>query len=945
MFPSFRLALMTRRARQGALLLASVLGVLAPRVVLAQPTTTRVSVGPGGVQAVFGGWRPGISGDGRFVAFDSSANDLVTGDTNSTRDVFVHDRQTGTTTRVSLGAGGSQGNAPSEWPALSADGRIVAFVSQATNLVAGDTNGYHDVFVHDRATGTTARVSVGPGGVQGNNASFDSAISADGRFVTFVTQATNLVPGDTNETVDVLVHDRATGTTTRASVGPGGIQANQDCWNPTMSADGRWVAFESRAFNLVTGDTNGMDDVFVHDRQMGTTTRVSLGPGGAQGDANSNHAVISGNGRWVAFASGALNLVVDDTNGAEDVFVHDRQSSTTTRVNLGPGGAQGNGFSYQPVISGDGRFVAFNSSAGNLVPDDTNGESDVFVHDRQTGTTTRVSVGTGGTQAAGPSGGFDPPTISADGGQVAFSSFAGNLVPDDTNGQVDVFLYDRGQAADGDGDGLPDDWETRFGLNPSGAMGDDGGAGDPDGDGSTNLQEYQNGTHPRGFFKRYLAEGALNAFFDVRLALLNVGTGPARILLRFLQPGGITLPRFQQLPAGRRHTITRTDLAGLVSPDFSTVIESDQRVVVDRTMSWDGSGYGSHAESSVASPATTWYLAEGSTSGDFALFYLLQNPNPVATTATVRYLMPSGRPPIERTAVLPANSRTTIAVDAQGPELASTDVSAVITAPQPIIVERAMYMTRSGQPFAAGHGAAGVTAPALSWFLAEGATGPFFDLFILLANPGGQPAEVSVDYLLLGGTTHTKRYTVPANGRFTIWVDDEQIPAGSGAKPLDNAAVSSTITSTNGVPVIVERAMWWPSPALTPAFWMEAHVSPGATATATRWAMAEGEVGGSQGAETYILIANTSAGQGEAQVRLHFDDGTSAERLFALPPRSRTNVNVSVEFPAAAGRRFGAIVESLGTSPAQIVVERAMYTSPGGVTWAAGTNALATPLP
>jgi hypothetical protein len=496
-------------------------------------------------------------------------------------------------------------------------------------------------------------------------------------------------------------------------------------------------------------------------------------------------------------------------------------------------------------------------------------------------------------------------------------------------------------GGDIDLDGMPDTCEVQFGLlwySPDAAE-------DPDGDGVSNLAECLAGTHPRGFFKRYLAEGAVNAFFDVRLALLNVGTGPARILLRFLQPGGITLPRFQQLPAGRRHTITRTDLAGLVSPDFSTVIESDQRVVVDRTMSWDGSGYGSHAESSVASPATTWYLAEGSTSGDFALFYLLQNPNPVATTATVRYLMPSGQPPIERTAVLPANSRTTIAVDAQGPELASTDVSAVITAPQPIIVERAMYMTRSGQPFAAGHGAAGVTAPALSWFLAEGATGPFFDLFILLANPGGQPAEVSVDYLLLGGTTHTKRYTVPANGRFTIWVDDEQIPAGSGAKPLDNAAVSSTITSTNGVPVIVERAMWWPSPALTAAFWMEAHVSSGATATATRWAMAEGEVGGPQASETYILIANTSAAQGEARVRLHFDDGTSAERLFALAPRSRTNVNVSVEFPAAAGRRFGAIVESLGTVPAQIVVERAMYTSPGGVTWAAGTNALATVVP
>ena len=297
----------------------------------------------------------------------------------------------------------------------------------------------------------------------------------------------------------------------------------------------------------------------------------------------------------------------------------------------------------------------------------------------------------------------------------------------------------------------------------------------------TNLQEYQAGTHPRGFFTRYLAEGAINAFFDVRLALLNVGTESGHVLLRFLQPGGVTLPLFDVVPVGRRRTLTRTDLTGLVSPDFSTVVESDQQVIVDRTMSWDASGYGSHAESSVASPATTWYLAEGSTSTDFALFYLLQNPNPTATTATVRYLRPLGQAPIERTYPLAASSRTTIPVDSQGPELASTDVSAVITAPLPIIVERAMYISRPGQVFAAGHGSAGVTAPATSWFLAEGATGPFFDLFILLANPNDQPAQVTVDYLLLNGTTYAKSYQVPANGRFTIWVDDEQIPAGPGS--------------------------------------------------------------------------------------------------------------------------------------------------------------------
>jgi Tol biopolymer transport system component len=926
------------------MLLASALSVLAPRLALAQPTTTRVSVGPGGVQAFDFSTRPAISADGRFVAFESYANNLVTGDTNGRSDVFVHDRQTGTTTRVSVGPGGVQANRTSDSAAISADGRFVAFLSSATNLVAVDNLAAAEVFVHDRQTGTTTAVGRGPGGAQANSDSQSPAISADGRYVVFSSWASNLVAGDTNDNTDVFVHDRVTGATTRVSVATNGVQGNNQSFFPAISADGRWVAFTSLAFNLVPDDTNGLADAFVHDRQTSTTTRVSVGPGGVEGDGAVWPAYapsISADGRFIAFSSGASNLVAGDSGSQTDVFVHDRQSGTTTRASVGLGGSESNGASSDgTAISADGRWVAFASTADNLVAGVNTSIPFVYLYDRQSSTTTAVSVATNGAYGNNLSW---RPAISADGRVVTFESHATNLVPGDTNGWADIFVRDRG--TDGDNDGLPSDWETQFGLNPSSAAGNDGPAGDPDGDGVSNLAEYQGGTHPRGFFTRYLAEGALNAFFDTRLALLNVGSDAGRVLLRFLQPGGLTLPRFELLPAGRRRTLTRTDLTGLVSPDFSTVVESDQPIVVDRTMSWDASGYGSHTESSVSAPATTWYLAEGSTSADFALFYLLQNPNPTATTANVRYLRPSGQPPIDRQYPLAPQSRTTIAVDDQGPELAFTDLSAVVTAGLPIIVERAMYLTRPGQTFAAGHGSAGVTAPAASWFFAEGATGPFFDLFILLANPGSLPAEVTVDYLLLGGAVWSKSYVVPANGRFTIWVDDEQIPAGSGARPLDNVAVSSTIRSTNGVPIIAERTMWWPSPALTAGYWTEAHNSPGATATATRWALAEGEVGGAQAAETYILIANTSSFSGTARVTLYFEDGTSANLPYTLLPRSRTNVPVSTHFPVAAGRRFGALVESLGATPAQIVVERAMYTSPGGVTWTAGTNALATPLP
>ena len=200
----------------------------------------------------------------------------------------------------------------------------------------------------------------------------------------------------------------------------------------------------------------------------------------------------------------------------------------------------------------------------------------------------------------------------------------------------------------------------------------------------------------------------------------------------------------------------------LVPGSFAILIETDRVVVVDRTMHWDASGYGAHAESAVDAPSTTWYFAEGSTSGDFALFYLLQNPASTSTQATVRFLRPAPQPPIDRTYTLAPRARLTIPVDAVAPELASTDVSGVITATQPIIVERAMYLSRPGQPFAAGHESAGVTAPATEWFLAEGATGTFFDLFVLIENPGPADAQVEVQYLLPSGgnLVMTKQYVV-----------------------------------------------------------------------------------------------------------------------------------------------------------------------------------------
>ncbi len=402
--------------------------------------TTRVSVASDGTQANGGSSTPSISADGRYVAFASLATNLVSGDTNGVEDIFVHDRQTGQTTRVSVASGGAQANGPSFDPSISADGRYVAFASFATNLASGDTNDHRDIFVHDRQTGATTRVSVATGGGQANLASSDPSISADGRYVAFASLASNLVSGDTNNTGDIFVHDRQTGATTRVSIGPGGTQANRGSIAPSISADGRYVAFHSDATNLVSGVTNGTTHIFVHDRQTGATTRVSVASDGTEGNSVSIRPSISADGRYVAFQSMATNLVSGDTNMYQDVFVHDRQTGQTTRVSVASDGTEGNSGSLAPSISADGRYVAFQSQANNLVSGDTGFITDVFIHDRQTGVTARVSIAFDGTEPNNES--FDP-SISADGRYVAFESEATNLVSGDTNGTRDIFIHDK----------------------------------------------------------------------------------------------------------------------------------------------------------------------------------------------------------------------------------------------------------------------------------------------------------------------------------------------------------------------------------------------------------------------------------------------------------------------------------------------------------------------
>ena len=398
----------------------------------------RISVASGGGQANGNSDEAAISSDGFIVAFMSEATNLVGGDTNGEQDVFVHDRATGLTERVSIASGGAEGDDEAFTLSLSSDGNFVAFGSYATNLVAGDTNTAIDVFVHDRTTDTTERISIASDAAQANDDSFSPAISSDGQFVAFQSDATNLVATDTNTYSDIFVHDRQTDTTERISVATGGAQGNGDSFSPAISADGRFVAFSSEASNLVAGDTNNKADIFVYDRQNDTTELI-VGPAEftSGSDIITVAPVISPDNAFVGLRSKADDLVPADTNASFDTFLIDRSTLIAERSSVSSSEVEGNADSSKPSISSDNRFVVFSSIATNLISTDTNGSEDVFVRDRNAGQTRRVSLAFDGDE--GDNNSFAA-VISADGEFLAFTSFAANLVANDTNGDLDIFV-------------------------------------------------------------------------------------------------------------------------------------------------------------------------------------------------------------------------------------------------------------------------------------------------------------------------------------------------------------------------------------------------------------------------------------------------------------------------------------------------------------------------
>jgi len=420
--------------------------------------TERVNVSTGGQQANASTFRGNVSADGRFVVFASFATSLVPNDTNGVEDVFLRDLRLGTTTRVSVSSTGVEGNGGSLHPMVSADGRLIYFRSRASNLVPADRDGVEDLFVHDRITGRTSIVPLGPIQEKPNRAGGPTSrpdcdkwctndLSADGSVLLLSSRAPSLTRGDMPGDRDVFV--LAHGRLIRVDVGPAG-EGNGVSEGSSISADGHVVTYRSWASDIVRDDTNKRPDVFVRDWVTGVTQRANVSSSGAQADGTSFRGVLSADGRYVGFRSRAKNLVKHDTNDALDVFIRDLRRKKTIRISVASSGTQADPrglskavryrvFMSRPFLSRHGRFAAFTSRAANLVRGDTNRHSDIFVRDLKLKRTVRVNMGFAG-QADSTS---SITGISDDGRVIGYMSYANNLVPGDTNGVRDYFVRIR----------------------------------------------------------------------------------------------------------------------------------------------------------------------------------------------------------------------------------------------------------------------------------------------------------------------------------------------------------------------------------------------------------------------------------------------------------------------------------------------------------------------
>jgi len=843
-------------------LLALGLLLAAPRGARAEPgDVVLVSRSASGEEGNDVSHNPSMSGGGRYLAFESESTNLVPGIVSGTTHIYRKDLASGGVRLCSSSSDDHEGNDDSYSPSISADGTYVFFESYSTNLIPGHptTAGRKHIFRKDLATGEVMLCSARPDGVEGNNHSGDCECSADGRYVAFESYSTNLIPGHptTAGRCNIFRKDLASGEVMLCSVRPDGVEGNAESFDPSISPDGRFVTFGSSSSNLLP-DTNG-SQIYRKDMVTGDILLVSADLSGAQGNAGSNHCSSSAGGRFVAFRSSSTNLIAGHptTNGRSNIFRKDLQTGEVALCSSTAAGVEGSADSYSPSISADGRYVAFYSLADNLSPGGAHLRRHVLRKDLATMELAACSVSASGTPADGDS---QNPDINSDGQFVTFESHATNLVDGSSSAGFEIFRKELAAASSfyfAEGYTGPGFQEYLCLGNPGGEAADvdiaylfkDGpgtqrtvrvpaasrltidvnsevGAGREVslrvtseqtvvaerpvyfdyGAGWTGGHDAVGAAHADTSW--YFAEGYTGPGFDEWICVLNPGEVDAELTFRFqTQEAGELVRSGYSVQANSRATFKVNEVLG-AGYSSSLHLQSDQPVVAERPMYFDYSGTGGwgwtggHCVMGTTYLKREYYFAEGYTGPGFEEWLTIQNPNPLAILVTAVYQFADGAEPFSVDFSIPAGTRKTIYVPDEVGE--NRDVSVKLTSDSLFLAERPMYFRYSGtggHAWTGGHCVIGASFRRNDLFFAEGYTGPGFEEWLCVQNPGANTAHVRITYFTQeAGALPPREEDIAAGSRRTFNVNEH---AGEGYQ------LSCRLEVLSGPFIVVERPMYF----------------------------------------------------------------------------------------------------------------------------------------
>ncbi len=808
---------------------------------------------------------------------------------------------TGPVLLVSRNASGAEGNALSLYPSISGGGRYVAFESEADNLIPG-ASGLH-IYRKDVASGEISLCSASGEGVEGNSSSYLPSISADGTYVAFQSYSSNLIPGHPTTHLQVFRKDLVTGEVMLCSARSDGVQGNSNSFNPSISADGRYVAFSSISDNLIPSAAISGQQIYRKDLATGEIVLVSSSLQGTKGDGVSSFPSINSDGRYIAFESEADNLVPGVSSAFSQVYRKDVVSGKIMLASSSSAGSQGNGESAHPDISADGRFVAFKSESGNLTPGVSVGRQHAYRKDLQSGAVNLCSSTVAGAQGNDHSCINDGPSISADGAYVSFETKATNLssfIVSGKNAIVRKHVIDgevsccsvsaSGQAANGSSFSCDISSDGRFVAFDSRA---------------TNLIDGETTSDQQIFRKElphetsfYFAEGYTGAGFQEYLCLGNPGGADIDVSYSYIFPDGPVQYGTLRVPAGSRVTVDVNSTVG-AGREVSIAVSSADPFSAERPMYFDyGSGWtGGHDALGAPRTNTSFYFAEGYTGPGFEQWVCVLNPGGADASLDFRFQTQEEGEVLKTGYTVPANSRRTFKVnEVLG---AGYQNSLQLSSDQPIVAERPIYFEyggTAGYDWTGGHCVMGTDYLKREYYFAEGYTGPGFEEWLTLQNPNPLAVLVTAVYQFGDGATPLKiDYSIPAGTRKTVFVPDE---VGL------NRDVSVKLICDS--PFLAERPMYFRYSGTGGYGWTGGHCVIGASFRRKDLFFAEGYTG--PGFEEWLCIQNPGAATAHLRITYYTqEEGKLEERYVDVASASRMTLNVNAH--AGPGYQLSSRVE------------------------------------